>query len=476
MIVTAAWCRVLLILSLIFVNAAAVRAQGSSAVQNPAELKAYNAALNDKDPTKRAQDLEVFIAWYPNSTLRVDAYEQLMAAWQAANNPAKADAAATKLLQIDPDNVRALANRAYVGRTRAAAGDASALAQAVAAAESGFAALGKWRKPESLSDSDFGRLKLQVMAIFNGVMGFAALQAKDYAGARRYYLDAVTVDPDNLQDVYQLAVSQLEDTPPDALGFWYAARAVAIARGGKNDTAAETIEKYARSRFQRYHGSDEGWDNLLTRVAAGERFPPDNFRRSISRKMTPEERAVQLVTDNDPGTLSYTDWEAVLAHRDASPANKSAAERVWRAIADKQRGGEARLKIPIKVISATPERIGGAITDENQTGNRVDLDVAMSRPLNPLPAVGSKISIVGTLSDSRLQPFVFVMTGAELAQESMSVAGGPCADPRPQMCTQEYRPACGLRRDGTSKTYGNACSACADPQVVSQSAGACPSN
>ena len=57
---------------------------------------------------------------------------------------------------------------------------------------------------------------------------------------------------------------------------------------------------------------------------------------------------------------------------------------------------------------------------------------------------------------------------------SLPVAGGACADPRPQMCTRDYRPACGLRRDGTKQTYGNACSACSDPDVLSQAAGACP--
>ena len=66
------------------------------------------------------------------------------------------------------------------------------------------------------------------------------------------------------------------------------------------------------------------------------------------------------------------------------------------------------------------------------------------------------------------------MTKAELAEESLPVAGGACADPRPQMCTRDYRPACGLRRDGSRKTYGNACSACSDPEVVTQAAGACP--
>ena len=184
--------------------------------------------------------------------------------------------------------------------------------------------------------------------------------------------------------------------------------------------------------------------------------------------------ALVLVEENDPAKLSVADWALVLRHRDATPANKAAADKVWQAIAARQQGGGARLKIPVKVISATPDRIEAAITDENKSANVVDLVVLMARPLSPLPAVGAAIAVVGTLSDYRAQPFTFLMTRSELAPESLPVAGGPCADPRPQMCTRDYRPACGVRRDGSRKTYGNACSACADPEVVKQDAGACP--
>ncbi|MBS0550831.1 MAG: hypothetical protein JSR24_23990, partial [Proteobacteria bacterium] len=113
-------------------------------------------------------------------------------------------------------------------------------------------------------------------------------------------------------------------------------------------------------------------------------------------------------------------------------------------------------------------------TDENQATNTPDLDIAMARPLAPLPSKGVKISIIGLLTDYQTKPFLFRMAQAELADESLPVAGGACASPRPQMCTREFRPACGLRHDGTRKTYGNACSACADPDVDSQAAGACP--
>jgi tetratricopeptide (TPR) repeat protein len=448
--------------------------QDRKSFQNPAEYDNYMAAFNTRDPAKRATAMEVFAAWYPTSVLRIDAYEQAMAAWQAANQSDKADFIAGKLLQVDPDNVHSLAYRVYAGRMRAVQGDGAAIAPMVAAAERGLAALPKWQKPASLTDDGFARTRQQMGAVFNGALGYAALQAKDYDKARRHYREAVAAEPDNLQDVYQLAVSQLEGTPLDALGFWYAARSIVIARAAKNEAAASDIDRYVRSRYRVYRGSEEGWKELLERVAAGERAPPANFVKSIPRALTPPEAAVVVVEENDPASLSFADWALVLRHRDATSANKAAADKVWKAITDKQQGGSTRLKIPVKVIAATPDVIDAAITDEAQASNIADLHIAMARPLAPLPAVGATIAVVGTLSDYRPQPFRFLMTRAELAEESLPVAGGACADPRPQMCTREYRPACGLHRDGSRKTYGNPCTACSDPGVVSQAAGACP--
>ncbi len=59
-----------------------------------------------------------------------------------------------------------------------------------------------------------------------------------------------------------------------------------------------------------------------------------------------------------------------------------------------------------------------------------------------------------------------------------------CTDPRPEMCTHDYRPVCAQRDNGVrcvttpcdstdARTYPNACSACADPKVYSWVPGAC---
>ena len=49
----------------------------------------------------------------------------------------------------------------------------------------------------------------------------------------------------------------------------------------------------------------------------------------------------------------------------------------------------------------------------------------------------------------------------------------PCPEPRPQICTQDYRPVCAQLQDGSFKTYSNGCNACTDPAVTSYRDGAC---
>lgn len=49
-----------------------------------------------------------------------------------------------------------------------------------------------------------------------------------------------------------------------------------------------------------------------------------------------------------------------------------------------------------------------------------------------------------------------------------------CTEPRPQICTADYRPVCGRRDDGMLALYANACSACSDASVVGFAEGPCP--
>lgn len=51
-----------------------------------------------------------------------------------------------------------------------------------------------------------------------------------------------------------------------------------------------------------------------------------------------------------------------------------------------------------------------------------------------------------------------------------------CTEPRPEICTMDYTPVCGLQRvSGMEqwKTYSNACTACSDSTVIAYKKDAC---
>ena len=62
------------------------------------------------------------------------------------------------------------------------------------------------------------------------------------------------------------------------------------------------------------------------------------------------------------------------------------------------------------------------------------------------------------------------------SSDSTPVLGAPtlCEEPRPQVCTMEYRPVCANLSDGSVKTYATGCTACSDAKVVSWVEGECP--
>jgi hypothetical protein len=48
-----------------------------------------------------------------------------------------------------------------------------------------------------------------------------------------------------------------------------------------------------------------------------------------------------------------------------------------------------------------------------------------------------------------------------------------CEEPRPQVCTMDYRPVCASLAGGGWKTFSNGCGACADSSVEGWREGAC---
>src|ERR1700748_2681258 len=83
-----------------FVLVPAAHAQDVT-IKDPAEYNDYSNAISQSSPPAKASAIEAFLTKYPNSVVKTDMLEQLMAAYQAQNNMDKTVDAASRLLQAD---------------------------------------------------------------------------------------------------------------------------------------------------------------------------------------------------------------------------------------------------------------------------------------------------------------------------------------------------------------------------------------
>ena len=89
--------------------------------------------------------------------------------------------------------------------------------------------------------------------------------------------------------------------------------------------------------------------------------------------------------------------------------------------------------------------------------------------LQSLPWLASaKHSVADTQADPERVSTNWIYANADETKEMVA-----CKQPRPQVCTQDYRPVCALLQDGGFKTYSNGCNACSDPAVSGYREGAC---
>ena len=256
-------------------------AQQKKEIKDPAEYNSYIAALREANPQAQAQAFENFLQQYPNTVVKEDALEQLMAAYEKLGNAAKTSGdRRPRPAGRSQQCARPGAAGLYQPRRRRGAARRRSRMPPTppSMVRRGLRALATMSKPEGMSDADFEKFKTQVAIIFNGSAGFGALQNKDYAGAQKYLQAAVELeikqnpnDPNALRDIYPLALAYLEAKPINPTGLWWIARAAALSNNNPQ------IVKYGQFKYTKYHGSPDGWDQLLAQAKAS-RNPAGGFR------------------------------------------------------------------------------------------------------------------------------------------------------------------------------------------------------
>ncbi len=392
--------------------------QSQITIKDPAEYNAYTNAVGQSAPAAKAQAIEAFLTQYPNTVVKQEMLEQLVGAYQAANDTPKTLDASKRLLQVDPSNLRALTFIVYVEKSTAQ-GDQSKLDDAASLAQKGLAAT----KPATMSDADYQKLKGIATPIFESAIGADDVAKKDAKGAidayqaelKSYADPAQTQSSTGLVDTYYLGQAYLQEDPKDLVNaIWYLTRAAQFAQGQYKDQ----IEKAAEYWYNKYHGGMDGFDAVKTMAAANVMPPADYKPVPAPPPPSPQDLAHQAVTSTpDLTKMALADKEFVLSN-----GTTEDAEKVWATLKGQT------FAIPGKVVQVAADgtSVQLAVSEDSQQSNKADFTINMKEPLKTPPAVGAMTSFDGTF-DSYTQnpPMIILKDGAPKAAAAAKKAATP---------------------------------------------------
>jgi hypothetical protein len=388
---------------------AAAAAPGQITIKDPAEYNEYTNAVGQSAPAAKAAAIEAFLTKYPNSVVKNDLLELLMASYQQAGDMDKTLSTADRLLAADPGNLRALAISVYIEKTQAATKTNPTDAQpildkAATQAQTGLNA----QKPPAMSDADYQKLKSATAPIFNSAIAQDDENKKDFAGAiaaftselKSYSDPAQTQSGPGLNDTYLLGQAYAQQTPPDLKNAtWFLTRAAQFAP----PQAKPQIEKAAEYFYNKYHGSMDGYPAIQT-LAQANLFPPDAYNPTPAPPPpSPADLAAQTVASTpDLKTLSLSDQEFILFN-----GKPDDAQKVW----DVLKGH--RVQVPGMVIAATADSVQVAVTEDNKQSKKADFTINMKTPLKTVPAIGATATYEATFDSYVPNPPMITLNDGE---------------------------------------------------------------
>jgi tetratricopeptide (TPR) repeat protein len=372
------------------------------------EYKSYNDALTATTPAAKAAAFEAYLTAYPQSAVKADVLQQLMIAYSQVPQPDKAIDAADRLLQVEPNNLRALTFEVYLRKQSAdaltdAAAKQAALDQAASFATKALAAT----KSKGMTDAEFNTLKTSVTPTFYSAIATDDLAKKDTADAitnLKLELHSVPVDQTTkpgplLQDTYSLGIAYYQSTPPDYVNCtWYTSRAAAFAP----DPYKTEFLKVANYCYKKYHGGSDGYDAVTAAVTTS-LDPPAGF--TIKAAPSPADIVKQVIASTpDLATLAVGDKEFILAN--GSPED---AAKVWDTIKGKT------VEIPdVAVVSVADTAITVSVSDDAVQSKTADFTFNLKEAPKTAPAVGDKITLTGTYASYTPSPIMIVMSDAAI--------------------------------------------------------------
>ena len=271
--------------------------------KDPAEFTLYDSILKDTNPKTRLDKLQEWQTKYATTEFEKQRKQLFLDTYVKLNQPKEAVAEAKLILADNPKDFTSLYYTMYF--TRALAGNnptPDVLDQGEKATTALLANIDT--PPPNVTADQWKGARTPVETLGHSTLGWIAMQRKSWDAAEGEFQKTLAMDPNNAEvDYFMGTVIASEKNPqkmPVAI-FYFARAATYEGTGALPPAGRQQVLDYVKRAYKGYHGSDEGFNDVLdagesaSRAAGGLSHQDGERDRGRDRAERSKRRTMQAI-------------------------------------------------------------------------------------------------------------------------------------------------------------------------------------
>jgi len=363
-----------------------------------AEYDLFDAITKDTNPKTKLEKLQQWLKQYPQTDYGTERRSLLLATYFQLGMAKEAVDIAKQILANDPNNFSALFITVSFTQTLGGQNPTpDVVDQGDSAAKALLAILDKI--PPNFTEEQWRNQRPQIEALAHATLGWVASQKKSWQAAEAEFQKALQLNPNDGQVDYYVgtAIASEKDPAkmPNAL-FYFARAATYEGPGALNPGGRQQVMTYVQRAYKGFHGSDEGFNNLLA-AAKSSALPPADFHIKNATEIAEEQqkKAAEDAAKNPELTL-WKNLKAELSGPDGANYFNSSMKGA---------------QVPIlkgKVVKLEPETKPKTIIMSLEDGTAPDATLKFEMALPGKVDPGTELSFEGVPQSYTVSPFMVV--------------------------------------------------------------------
>ncbi len=369
-----------------------------------AEYDQFEAITKDTNPKTRLEKLEAWEKGYPTTDWAKERRTLFLTTYAALNDGKNVFEAAKKILAVDPNDFTAhyyemlFTQPLYTqNQSKDILGEGEKAAQAVLASID--------MPPPGVAADQWGKLRpaVEVMAYKN--LGFIDMQRMDWPNAEANLQKVLTLTPNDATVDFQMGTAIASEKKVDRIpaALFYFARAATYSGEGELPAAGKAQAlTYVQKQYKNFHGSDEGFNDLLAAVKANP-TPPAGFAIKNANEIAQAKFANEA--DYEKAHPEETTWKNLKMALSAPDGAMYFDMGMKGAMLPTLKGKVVKLEPAVK-----PKTLMVALEDGKSDGTTADATLKFEMPLAGKVDVGTELTFEGVGESFTQNPFMVVMT------------------------------------------------------------------